>query len=416
MGIQLNARPVAMWLLLASPLVVLIVPQGTIERSFVPELFFIAFMLLTMAATCIAAGAHVVPFSMSIQQVRPVLLLSLSLLLFLNPVWSVALGNDPMRIVMTALPFAILGVYYLLALIHPSRKDVLDLLACCALSGAVLGVVVIGNFFFGDLSSSAMRSTAIEGNRTLSLPILPMGAVIALSLSLTNSASHRRYFWAVMTAICVVAILMSVTRAMLGSFLVGASISVTIIFRRLEVPARRKFIRAVAVGVAGITALGIPLLSIWLERLDPTSDNDVATVLGRLDEYQAFLDGFMASPIIGQGLGHMFTFPSLFDMMLRENGITVCHSHLFFIAGTTGLLGIILYYFPLVATFFELVRRTRHTTGGRANEGLGALAGMAGSLVAGILFTLTSTTFTTLAYNLFLAIFLLGSRIDWRDV
>jgi hypothetical protein len=45
----------------------------------------------------------------------------------------------------------------------------------------------------------------------------------------------------------------------------------------------------------------------------------------------------------------------------------------------------------------------------------GYVIGMLGAAVAGLLFTLTSTTFTTLSYNLFLAIFLHTSRLNWSS-
>ena len=405
--------PAAKALLFAMPLAVLVVPQGTVERSLIPELSFIVFMLLTLTTALAQASWERPAFSVPIRLFNPLLLVSLCFLLLLNPIWSLWQGNQLGRIVMTTLPFTMLGVYWMFALIRPNAADVRLLLACCGVAGTLLGCAVIGNFFIGDTSSSAMRSTGIEGSRTLSLPGLPMGAVITFALSLSSPSKAQRRRWGLMTLICATAVLMTVTRAMLLSFLLGCVVTFFLIYRRADAPTRRGIGRALVLGLIVTIAIGAPMLSSWLDRLDPANEGDVGTILGRFDEYSAFLEGFAAAPLLGQGMGHVFTYPSDFDWTLRDSGITVCHSHLFFILGTCGLVGVGLYYSLLASTLWRLLRKAglRHLD----ITSIGVLAGAAGSFVTGVVFTLTSTTFTTLSYNIVLAVLMLVAQTRWVD-
>jgi hypothetical protein len=398
-------------LLLAMPLAVLVVPQGTVERSLIPELSFVVFMLLTLTIAMAQASWERPAFSVPVRLFNPLLLVSLLFLLLFNPIWSLQQGNQLGRIVMTALPFTMLGVFWLFALVRPNAAEVRLLLASCGVAGTLLACAVIGNFFIGDTSYSAMRSTGIEGRRSLSLPALPMGAVITFALSLSSPSKAQRRRWGLMTLICATAVLMTVTRAMLLSFLLGCLVTFFLIYRHADTPTRRSIGRALVLGLIVTIAMGAPMLGSWLDRLDPASEGDVGTILGRFDEYSAFLEGFAASPLLGQGMGHVFTYPSDFDWTLRDSGITVCHSHLFFILGTCGIVGAGLYYALLASTLWRLLRNAglRHLD----ITSTGALAGAAGSLVTGVVFTLTSTTFTALSYNIVLAVLMLVARTRW---
>ena len=90
----------------------------------------------------------------------------------------------------------------------------------------------------------------------------------------------------------------------------------------------------------------------------------------------------------------------------------MCHSHLFFLAGTTGVVGLVLYYSLLAAALVTIWRQAKKAAGNL--QQLCLLSGLAGATVAGVVFTLTSTTFTTLSYNLFLAIVIFASRTEWE--
>jgi O-antigen ligase len=205
---------------------------------------------------------------------------------------------------------------------------------------------------------------------------------------------------------------MTVTRAMLLAYAAGGTLVVwQLASRGVNRRQRRRMVRIIAVLAIAFIVLALPFAESWLGRIDPESVGDVATILGRLDEYAAFVEGFLDSPIFGRGLGHSFIYPSLFDLTLSEVGITVCHNHFFFLAGTTGLVGIALYYSVFVVGMVRHWRVANGTSLGRETQGY--VIGSLGAALAGMLFTLSSTTFTTLSYNLFLAIFLHTAQVDW---
>lgn len=411
LGLPVKSRSVADLLLFALPLVVLIVPQGTLERTYVPELAFLGFLLLTVVATLAQACWQQPALVMRRSQFQPLLLVVLVFLLLLNPIWSLWQGNEPARVVMTVLPFVMMGVYYLIAMRRTSAHTLRTLIVMLALSGVALGLVVLVNYFAGSHSGPMMRSTGIEGERSLTLPLLPMGGVLVTSWALGARQGLLARLWGAAAVVMVLAIIMTVTRAMLLAYMIGAATAIFVMLRHGGASMRRLIGQRLLLGVMIVLALAAPLVAQWVERLDPTSEGDVGTILGRLDEYSAFFEAFAASPLLGKGMGYLATYPSDFDYVLRDNGITVCHSHLFFLAGTTGLLGMLLYYGVLVSGWFRLLGQVKRVA--EQPDRLVLIAGMTGAVLAGVLFTLTSTTFTALSYNLFLGVFLICARTDW---
>jgi O-antigen ligase len=312
---------------------------------------------------------------------------------------------------MTALPFVLLGVYYLIAMVRFNVRHTRLLVNMLAVSGVVLAGTIVVNYLVSDLSLLAMRSTAIEGSRTLTLPLLAMAGVLTVAYALTAPRGWRAWIATGAAALIFAAILMTVARAMLLAYLVGAALSAILLFSRAPRSLRRTICRRFLWSLLVFGVLALSFAQQWLNRIDPANVGDVATILGRFDEYRAFYNAFTSSPVLGQGMGYVARYPSDFDFVLRDEGITVCHSHLFFFAGTTGIVGVMLYYGLLGTALLKLWRRVP-TLGESAN--LVAVCGMVGASIAGIIFTLTSTTFTTLSYNLFLAVLLHCAWFDWR--
>ena len=412
MGAAIDRRSLATALLCVLPLLVLVVPQGTIQRTLVPELLFVAALLLTVVTSLAQASWLQPPLALRRDQFQPMLLLALVYFLLLNPLWSLHQGNEPARVAMTALPFVMLGLYYPITLQRQNAGLAGRLVLMLAVSGVVLAAVVVGNYFLGDQASTAGRSTGIEGDRTLTLPLLPMAGVLSTAWALAAPKGLASRSWSVAALLIAIAIIMTVTRAMLAAYLIGTAVAAGILLWHGDSATRRRTGRRLLAGLFAVMALGAPLMAQWLDRLDPDSQGDVGTILGRLDEYTAFLDAFIASPLLGKGMGYLATYPSDFDWTLRDTGITVCHSHLFFFAGTTGVVGMVLYYGLLATGLWRLAAKARAVRTDPLR--LGAVVGMTGAMVAGVLFTLTSTTFTALSYNLFLAVFLFCASIDWR--
>jgi O-antigen ligase len=208
------------------------------------------------------------------------------------------------------------------------------------------------------------------------------------------------------------AIVVTVTRGMLLAYLLGVAATVTSLSYGSGAKQRGVMRKRTAIALLLICVLYSTFLTQWMERFDLEREADLGTILGRADEYTAFLEAFISSPVLGKGIGYVAVFPSKFDFTLRDRGITVPHNHLVFFAGTTGIVGMLLYYGVLGATLARLWRASRQVD--EDDVSLALLAGMIGALISGVAFTLTSTTFTTLSYNLFLAVIIHCAWTDWR--
>lgn len=399
-------------LLLGLPLVVLIVPQGTTVRTLVPELAFVLYLLAT-CLLCAVQGAWLAPaLAVRRRQFQPFLLVTLTYFLLLNPLWSLWQGNAPGRVAMTVLPFVMLGLSYALALLRPSGAFVVQLVGMLAWSGVMLGLVVVANYLLGGADAGQQRSTGIEGVGTLTLPLLPMAGVLLIARALQVPPGRALVLNGGAAMLMLVAIVMTITRAMLAAYLLGMLVAVLLMLRHAQRPLRRQIVQRLAAGLLLALLASLPMLAPWLERLDPASEGDIGTILGRIDEYTAFWTAFTDSPVLGRGVGYLATYPSDFDWTLRDSGITVCHSHFFFLAGTGGIVGMALYYGLLGTALLRLLHRLP-AAARRATSRLATAAGLGGAVVAGIAFTLTSTTFTALSYNLFLGVFLIAATTDW---
>jgi hypothetical protein len=240
-------------------------------------------------------------------------------------------------------------------------------------------------------------------------PILPMGAVAAFTLLLFGHQHRPRYGLAFL--LCSLAAVLTVTRAMVLVMLVGCILAI------LSTPFVRAagrqgggmgaVIRAVLILAAGAFA-STPWWGTWAQRISPDSTEDIGTLVGRLQEIEAFLQAFYGSPLLGRGLGsRIYNFESI-DLALQLGGLTLPHNHLAFFAGTTGLVGIVLYYSVVLSAPLRLCMSALR---GRVSPEHGPMAlalGLAG--LVGIAFTLSSTTYSTLSYNLTLSIVIFASR------
>jgi O-antigen ligase len=400
-------------LLLSLPLLVLLVPQGVQEkRSGVWEA---AFAIPCFLAACMVTARWVMLRPNPIlprHQLNPLLLLTLVYFELINPVWSLWLGNEGERIFMTAIPFSLMGVYYLFALRSFDLLDVRRVVWVVTVSGVILAFTIIIVFFVGDLAQFDMRASQIADERNLSLPLLANAGVLSLCYALTSVRRKRTALaWAVGAVVILVAVLMTVTRALLMAYLVGAAATVMLLVRRATRSVRGVVIRRLLAGAVLCSLVGIPFVPRWMERISGGDERDIATVLGRLDEYRAFYEAFLSSPLLGQGMGYVVTDSAAVGYQMRTEGVMRPHSSLVFFAGTTGLVGLLLYY-GLLSSAFKRLWRASYAVGDTDN--LALIAGMAGAGIAGVLYTLTSTTYSALSYNIFLGILMFTASITGK--
>lgn len=394
-----------------SPVVILLFPQGTQQRTGLPEAVVACYALLTTALVLLASVGANVPLGVRRPALHPALLLLLAYLLVVSPCWALMHGASALTVLFTSIGFAFLATHYLVALTHGGPDDAHTLgrnmiIAACLV--AVLIMVVGG----APNNSESGRATGIDGVRTLIYPVMPMGAVAAFTLLLFSRRHRAQYGLAFL--LCTLAAVLTVTRAMVLTLLVGCVLAI------LATPFVREagkggkagggmgaLLRAVLILGAG-TLASTPWWGTWAQRISPDSVGDVGTIVGRFEEIMAFLQAFDDSPLLGRGIGSRIFDSQSIDLSLQLQGLTVPHNHLAFFAGTTGLVGLILYYWVVVGA---PVRLCVATLRGRvsANDAPMALAlGLAG--LVGIAFTLASTTYSTLSYNLVLSIVIFASR------
>ncbi len=404
---------IARGLLLLFPLVVLLFPQGTVTRSGASEALVAGFLALAVLMALLERGFGVTRPRQLMSLTHLPLLALLAYLLVVNPYLSWLRGNDPTMILVTTVPFVMLGAYYLFVLAGFDERHVgvfldMTLLGALVISGLVWWVGVSGGYLL-----SGGRVTMIEGGgqRALSYPVLAMGGTIAFVRGLVATSGSRRLFYGLSFLVILSAVLLGVTRAMLGALLIGCLTA----FLALGIALRGRRL-ALLGGALSFAALGVvvfvPFLGQWQSRLSAESVEGGRSILGRVEELRVFGEGFLASPVIGQGIGHQFADPSSVDIVLATVGIALPHSHVAFVAGSTGLIGLLLYYGVVGGALlraFRLLGRLKSRP-----EDFGILLALSAGFGTGVLFTLTSTTYTALSYNYYLAFALFALRLPWE--
>lgn len=388
----LGAR-LARWL----PLVSLIVPQSTIERTWIPEIGFVALCAGLLATRTIRVA--VVPERKSPYVISVQVWAFLAYFCFVSPAYAYFNDASPLVIVTSVAPFALWGLPLLYKASSFRSADLEVVMYAFIASGVVVATAVMWVAVESGGVSSTLRATGTV-NRTLSLPVLPMAAVAAYALYLTHPRRKVRTFAGIECLACCVGVALGVTRGMLLGVVCGGLTVVAVHLRRKQLWGG-SIATYIVSGAAGAAALSVSstFVTAWTDRFAMHEEGNLSTVLFRLDEIRAYLNGFVASPIVGLGLGHKFSAPSRFNLMLNY-GVTNVHNHFAYIAGCTGVVGLYLYY--------SLLWRTLKTMGGWALHGAGkpescslALAFGAAALT-GLVFTFSSTTFTTIGYNIFL--------------
>ncbi|MGQ0703332.1 MAG: O-antigen ligase family protein [Gemmatimonadales bacterium] len=406
---------IARALLVTFAVVVLLFPQGTITRSGTAEALVAGFLAVTALVALLERSFAPAPQRrwQPLGLLHPMLLALVVYLLALNPYLSWLQGNDPGLITRTTVPFVILCAYYLLVLARIAEREV-----AWFLDATLVGTVLLcASIWWVSLSQGAglERVTVIEagGQRTLIYPLLAIGGTVAFTRLLGDQRWPRRLAAGVVFLFALSAILLTVTRAMLAALLIGclASLGALALVRR-----GRQLVGVLASAVAA-TVVGLalvpPFLTRWEARLSSENLEGISTLVGRVEEFRAFWTEFRQSPLTGQGLGHQFGDPTSSDIGLATVGLTLPHNHLAFVAGTLGVVGLVLYYGVLVGALgrgARLLHRWR-----REPQVYTLILAILAGLGAGLTFTMASTTYTALSYNYFVAFAVYALRLRWTS-
>ena len=384
------------------PILAVLFPQGTTSRDWIFEGIFFLFLLLSIIFSLILqrkAQGKIKKFELNY-----VLIMFLLYFAVFNPVISMLNYSSFTAIVITALPFTLLGFYYLFFLARFNNLFIKNFINFLVISGVINSLFIFYVSILNGYSDSEYRSTQIEGIRTLTLPIMPISATIVSIWALAENNKKLFYLYSFTSMLILSALMLTQTRGMLLAFLAGLIFSIFYLTKKFFKGKKiRIFSRLIFVIFLGFLVLS-PILLRLLLRFDINDTSSLGTILGRIDEYIIFFNGFLSSPIFGQGLGHIFQGYSAYDMTLYTKGITICHGHPFFFLGTTGIVGFSLYYLLIAQAFFSLSSKKLFIAVNERYQII--IISLNCGLIAGFIFTLSSTTFNSMSYNLFLAFYI----------
>ena len=381
-------------------------PQGSSNRYWIAESFFIATLILGIALLAISISYDK---KITLNKIDLVVIFLLLYMIICNPLISVIKGSSIENILLISLPFLLIGSYFLFKHFISSIKEyhlISNLFVVCAIT------ICIGVYYsylnIGIGLSSFSRPTGIEGVMTFTLPILPIACVMTFSRVLTSLTKRKLFINLILFVFIFIAILLTETRGLFLSSLSG--ILLFLIFFVFQAPKGQQLKAYFLVGFLFINIVAFTILFGigLLERFVDEGDREIVTILGRLDEFNAFYNGFQENKIFGKGLGSVFEGYSEFDLSLNLDGLTTCHSHLFFILGTTGIVGAILYYVPIFLSIYILLIKPNSKINKLFNSELQIVAC---AFSAGFIFTLSSTTFNSVVYNLFLGFLLYSANL-----
>lgn len=399
----------------------LLVSHGTLQREYLGEATFAAIGLLTLTIGIVTSKKIGAELRMTIVE-RTCVSLLLLYMIILNPLGSILAGNDPLKVVTVVAGVSMLSVFFLFRIYRVTADAFQSFMISFIFLGMINSLQVIYNYLVGgsaDLGRSTLLVSGIS-TMTLTLPFLPMTAVAALSLIV---AANNRKLYAAAVAIFVVTVIamaLTVTRAMYIATAAGffcALLLFSLVMRISVVSSLQKLVFLASVFIFLITMfsdVADSMLGAILDRPFDQGSTIDNTVLGRLDEYQAAWIGFAESPITGQGAGYLFFYPSEYDLILSYLGTATPHNHFFFVLGTYGAIGVLLYYGFIFLVGRRVVLDLLNYKNALSKDNAVWLATGASVFVAGFVFTLTSTTYLALGYHLFLGgfayfVFLLGS-------
>lgn len=394
-----------------------LVAHGTLARTFLPELLFAIIFVIVIIAPFVAGRSRPI---LSRNPPYKILLPFFIYFCVLNPIYSIYCGNNLDTVLMISSAFLLITVFVAILYFYSfNDNDIKWFLYCFIVLGLIVSFQVILVSLAGGYGDTGRATGIVDdegGQYTLTLPHLPiaLSASLPLAFGHPNPAIRKRFL--LVLPIIATAIAMTVTRAMVISVILSALFSWFVVIYLTRIRVLRSATDLGVILLLGIFGLilsfdgAVGLIDAVFDRSTGAVSDDVNTILGRLDEYSAAMDGFVASPFIGQGIGHRFWVTSEYDLALSTIGTPSPHSHLFFILGATGIIGFLLYYSLIASSTLKLINYFRFYRDDSKELIVTRLAIQSGFL-AGFIFTLSSTTFLTLGYGMFFAAFIYTSLL-----
>ena len=378
------------WLPIAST----IVPQGTLVRYYIGEIIFLLFFAFTFFLAIISIFQVRKAIVIKTPKIMNTILRYILYIFLINFPLALIAGNSFQGIFIGLLPSLCLTYSYLLINCKTKEFIIPKILNNFQLSGLLISFIIITSYFFIGIDPDLGRITQLKGIGILVLPIILIAGSIIFSKIIIETKKSKKVLLTVQFILVCFSVLLTGTRALIVSLLIGC-ISNYIFFAKKS---NLKF------NVGNIFFILIILATLafnsnyFLSRFNLGEIENLLTGLGRIEEYYAFFDSFKISPIIGKGIGAIISRENLFDSALVE-GITIPHSHFFYHLGITGIVGIVFYYHIFLRIFNHLNNIKKFKNSDMAL----CYGSILGGITSSFIFTLTSTTFNSPSYCLFIS-------------
>lgn len=242
-------------------------------------------------------------------------------------------------------PFLFLGFFFITTRLT-SLKNIEKLyygLIAAGLAFAMENVILLPRVLSGDI----WRSTYVNSNHNIPLPVVGFQFCVALALS-KRISTHSKLLLMFLASLMLLSSFLTGTRS-----LIIASLLPVAVLPLIEAPSLKKWARyGLVVALLGITFLFVPIEP--LLRSARIGYSQTGSIDTRMQENDIALALIAKSPIIGNGLGFRFDTTGLYYAVTRVGYV---HNSLLYLLMDFGIFGLLYLAAPLYAVrSLKLVR------------------------------------------------------------
>jgi O-antigen ligase len=238
-----------------------------------------------------------------------------------------------------------LPIYWVVSSLFNSSEVIEKFLLTAMGLGGVFSLVILLSGLSSDISSSRFTGAlGFEENRILSGRTAGITLVLGMSYLLFRGQTARlRILASSVILISFGALVYAFSR---GAFVSAVLTCVLLLYLR---PNRNSITIWIGIGASFISILMSSsfvmgsLLRVFTNRFSNLLD---VSTLDRLEYYRTGIDSFFTNPVWGVGLGNFYAYSLLYQVTSR----TYAHNLIIEVFSETGLIGGILFFFPLVYT------------------------------------------------------------------
>ena len=229
-----------------------------------------------------------------------------------------------------------------------------------ALPNFYIGAVKMS--FFADSANAIGYQSGLTSHYSDNGFLMALGLILCASFSLGESRDARRR-WAILAVLFLFGLVLTQKRAHL---LFGA-FSLVCLFAMTNVKGKtlKFFLLAIAAFVVGSVAVSfVPGVAASLERIVGTFDSgDMAeTTSGRIFLWNAAINGWLASPIIGNGWGSFhYVWPG-------GNASIYAHNEILQLLNDVGAVGLVLFVVLVLSSFALAFNNVRYAAQANAED------------------------------------------------